>query len=423
MPAMGADAEAEAAAAITAAVTTSSVRRRPTKLEKAAWQTWRCDCAASAAAALASRADAALLQHSRVGDPSRSAGRHSLVPSAAASSSPHPPPKPALAALFFRSLSPSQTTKVVIHPIVLLSVVDHYNRVAKDTKKRVVGMLLGQVSKGVVDVLNCYAVPFEEDERDLKIWFLDHNYHEQMYAMYRKVNASEKLIGWYSTGPKIRPGDMQIDQLVRRYVPNPVMVIVDVKPKTLGIPTEAYQAVEEIREGQQQQWTFQHVPSEIGASESEEVGVEHLLRDVKDMTLSTLSNRVTQKLGALKGLVARLTEVDAYLRNVLEGRMPVNHRVIYNLQDIFNLLPNLNVDELIKAFAVKTNDMTLAIYLGSIIRSVIALHNLIDNRLANKEKERAADEAKEKKDNGEEKKEEDKGKENEDKKEDKGSKK
>ena len=151
---MGADAEAEAAAAITAAVTTSSVRRRPTKLEKAAWQTWRCDCAASAAAALASRADAALLQHSRVGDPSRSAGRHSLVPSAAASSSPHPPPKPALAALFFRSLSPSQTTKVVIHPIVLLSVVDHYNRVAKDTKKRVVGMLLGQVSKGVVDVLN-----------------------------------------------------------------------------------------------------------------------------------------------------------------------------------------------------------------------------------------------------------------------------
>ena len=33
--------------------------------------------------------------------------------------------------------------KVVVHPIVLLSVVDHFNRVAKDTKKRVVGMLLG----------------------------------------------------------------------------------------------------------------------------------------------------------------------------------------------------------------------------------------------------------------------------------------
>ena len=27
--------------------------------------------------------------------------------------------------------------------------------------------------------------------------------------------------------------------------------------------------------------TFEHVPSEIGAEEAEEVGVEHLLRDIK----------------------------------------------------------------------------------------------------------------------------------------------
>lgn len=118
-----------------------------------------------------------------------------------------------------------------------------------------------------------------------------------------------------------------------------------------------------------------------------------MLRDVKDMTISTLSNRVTEKLGALKGLVARLSEVDGYLQNVLSGRLPVNHRIIYQLQDIFNLLPNLNVDELVKAFAVKTNDMQLAIYLASIIRAVVALHNLVDNRLLNKEKERKADES------------------------------
>ena len=53
---------------------------------------------------------------------------------------------------------------VVVHPTVLLSVVDHYNRIAKDTKKRVVGVLLGEYGdKGVLDVTNCYAIPFEED--------------------------------------------------------------------------------------------------------------------------------------------------------------------------------------------------------------------------------------------------------------------
>lgn len=46
---------------------------------------------------------------------------------------------------------------VVVHPLVLLSVVDHYNRVAKDTKKRVVGILLGETYKGRIDITNCFA--------------------------------------------------------------------------------------------------------------------------------------------------------------------------------------------------------------------------------------------------------------------------
>lgn len=82
--------------------------------------------------------------------------------------------------------------------------------------------------------------------------------------------------------------------------------------------------------------------------------------------------------------------------------------IIYRLQDIFNLLPNLNVEELVKAFAVKTNDMMLAIYLASIIRAVVALHNLVDNRLINKEKERASDEAAKKEAKGDDKKDDDK---------------
>ncbi len=46
---------------------------------------------------------------------------------------------------------------VVVHPLVLLSVVDHYNRVAKDTRRRVVGVLLGEWYKGQLDVTNSFA--------------------------------------------------------------------------------------------------------------------------------------------------------------------------------------------------------------------------------------------------------------------------
>lgn len=34
-----------------------------------------------------------------------------------------------------------------------------------------------------------YSVPFEEDERDPSVWFLDHNYLENMAAMFKKVNS------------------------------------------------------------------------------------------------------------------------------------------------------------------------------------------------------------------------------------------
>lgn len=51
------------------------------------------------------------------------------------------------------------TTKVIIHPLVLLSVVDHYTRMSKiGNQKRVVGVLLGcWKQKGILDVSNSFA--------------------------------------------------------------------------------------------------------------------------------------------------------------------------------------------------------------------------------------------------------------------------
>ena len=49
-------------------------------------------------------------------------------------------------------------TKVVVHPLVLLSVVDHFNRVSTaGSQRRVVGVLLGANRKGILDVSNSFA--------------------------------------------------------------------------------------------------------------------------------------------------------------------------------------------------------------------------------------------------------------------------
>lgn len=232
------------------------------------------------------------------------------------------------------------------------------------------------------------AVPFDEDDKDKSVWFLDHDYLENMYGMFKKVNAREKVVGWYHTGPKLHPNDIAINELIRRYCPNSVLVIIDAKPKDLGLPTEAYQAVEEVHDdGSPTSKTFEHVPSEIGAEEAEEVGVEHLLRDIKDTTVGTLSQRITNQLLGLKGLHLQLNEIRDYLEQVSQGQLPINHQIIYQLQDIFNLLPDINQDVFNKSFYVKNNDQMLVVYLAAMVRSIVALHNLINNKLTNKDAE------------------------------------
>jgi len=301
-------------------------------------------------------------------------------------------------------------SKVIVHPLVLLSVVDHFNRMGKiGNQKRVVGILLGSwKGKGVLDVSNSFAVPFDEDDKDKSVWFLDHDYLENMYSMFKKVNAKERIIGWYHTGPKLNQNGIAINELIRRYCPNSVLVIIGAKPKDLGLPTEAYIAVEEVHDdGTPTNKTFEHVSSEIGAEEAEEVGVEHLLRDIKDTTLGTLSQRITNQLRGLKGLHSQITDIRDYLDQVVSGNLPVNHTIIYQLQDIFNLLPDASVREFVKSMYVKTNDQMLVVYLASLSRSVIALHNLINNKITNRDAERKEsnkkDDIKEKKDKEDEK--------------------
>lgn len=179
------------------------------------------------------------------------------------------------------------------------------------------------------------------------------------------------------------------------------MVIVDVRPNTVGIPTDAYFAVEEIKDvsnhnhrqhkslivnpfwfqdGTETRKTFLHVPSTIEAEEAEEIGVEHLLRDIKDSTTTTLATRVSEQLASLRGLQSRLSDIQKYLAEVAAGTMPVNHQIIYHLQDALNLLPNLANIDLTQSFTTSTNDQMLVVYLSSLLRAVIALHGLVDNK-------------------------------------------
>jgi 26S proteasome regulatory subunit N8 len=112
--------------------------------------------------------------------------------------------------------------------------------------------------------------------------------------------------------------------------------------------------------------------------------------------VGTLSTRVTNQLQSLQGLHLRLRDIGAYLQKVLDGQLPVNHAILGNLQDVFNLLPNLSTPaddsklgshELSHAMSIKTNDQLMAIYLSSLIRAITAFHDLIENKIQNRQQQ------------------------------------
>merc|ERR1712025_1257571 len=85
--------------------------------------------------------------------------------------------------------------------------------------------------------------------------------------------------------------------------------------------------------------------------------------------------------------------------------IPANHQIISNIEDIFNYLPDTGSEDMVRAFSVGTNDMALALYLGNILRTTIALHDLINTKIPPVEEASKTDKDKEAKE----------GKENEDK--------
>jgi len=63
-----------------------------------------------------------------------------------------------------------------------------------------------------------------------------------MYGMFKKINAKEKVVGWYTTGQNFKEHDIEINNLFKKYVQtDPVLVIIDPEhTDSLALPTQAF---------------------------------------------------------------------------------------------------------------------------------------------------------------------------------------
>ena len=243
---------------------------------------------------------------------------------------------------------------VEITPMVLLSAVDHYKRLSYP---RVLGILLGKVTEKKVTVTNSFAVPFEENEDG---YFLDTSYLSNMFDLFHKVNNKEQIVGFYHTGPKLHKTDLEISKTINLFCENPILTIINVHLQTEDIPVQAF-----VLNHKQE---FSNLNVKIGADENEEVGVEHLLRDIKETSGSTLKDR----LNVVRNSVSMYEEALSNIINYLENGNK-NPTILKMLQEVCNDIPRLSDSS-------KLED----IYNSELVNTIVSFNDLIRNKIDQK---------------------------------------
>lgn len=105
----------------------------------------------------------------------------------------------------------------------------------------------------------------------------------------------------------------------RAYCPNPIFLKVDTDyelnslESRSNIPCKAFVARPILKEDGSLQLVFKNVKTKILASEPEEVGVEHLLRDHKDLKTKDLKGSTDTKLESLQIFKQKLKTIKEYL--------------------------------------------------------------------------------------------------------------
>merc|ERR1712232_1188806 len=115
-----------------------------------------------------------------------------------------------------------------------------------------------------------------------------------------------------------------------------VLDVIDVRPNQSSVPTTAYLLTEVLLENNikgpitdtqsiethtprcskisspQMIQSFSYIPCQIGAIGAEEVGVEHLLREINDPTIPTLSNLLESTGSSMGSLAIKLKTLKNY---------------------------------------------------------------------------------------------------------------
>jgi len=273
--------------------------------------------------------------------------------------------------------------RVKVHPVVVLSVLDHFMRRSEENEnQRVIGTLLGVVSEGGdVEVRSAFPVPHTEVGDQPMV---DIDFHHTMFELHQRANPKEIIVGWYATGNSIPLASSLIHEFygkeiratLNKELQHPVHLTIDTTLTNNRMNIQAYTSanIGAITPEGPQGFMFLPIVCELKLPESERIGLDLVTR------AKTAPNRTTALLSDLDNLEGSVQSVrdlldtaQKYVDGVIKGNVQPDVNVGRQLMDAVASLPKIDHQQFEQMFNSNLQDLLMVVFLSNLTRTQLAV--------------------------------------------------
>nr|XP_015194579.1 PREDICTED: eukaryotic translation initiation factor 3 subunit F [Lepisosteus oculatus] len=261
---------------------------------------------------------------------------------------------------------------VKIHPVVLASIADSYER-RNDGAIRVIGTLLGTIDKHTVEVTNCFSVPHNESEDEVSLW----GKLVGLYSVSSDVPPEElfNIIGWYATGYDITEHSVLIHEYYSREAQNPIHLTVDTALQSGRMNIRAYVSAQMGVPGKTVGVMFTPLTVKYVSYDTERIGVDLLQRTRQSPSRTVGLTTDLEQVGTAAARVQdMLTTVLSYTEDVLSGKVTADNTVGRFLTDLVSKVPKISPEDFESMLNSNINDLLMVTYLSNLTQAQIALN-------------------------------------------------
>jgi COP9 signalosome complex subunit 6 len=269
-----------------------------------------------------------------------------------------------------------------LHPLVIINISDHWTRTKVQTNQanpRVIGALVGTQTGRVVEIYNSYELPYSVKDGQVHI---DLKFHAQKSEQFKKVFKTYDFLGWYSTGDKVNPADMEVHKQFFEFNESPLYLQLDTVAcgTAKELPISIYESeLHVIKETPT--LLFVKIPYKIETGDAERISVDHIARITPTGGGSSGSLLTAHLMGihnAISMLHSRIIILTKILEAIKNGKVPKDQGLLRKIATLCNQLPAIDTPTFSRDFINEYNDALMITYLASITKGEGAINELID---------------------------------------------